>query len=73
MYIFSKSISQTTFKLTENTIFGNVNNVNIEEICKTLKNNDNEIIVEIFPINIQYKNKENIIEYRGAKYYIYKS
>ena len=69
MYIFSKSISQTTFKLPEeiitkikNTIFGNVNNFNVEEICKALKNNNNEIFVEIYPIKIQYKNKENIIE-----------
>ena len=37
-------------------------------MCKTLKNNDKDIIVEIYPINIQYKNKDKKLENREQKY-----
>ena len=41
---------------------GNVNNLNIEEICKSLQFSDKNIIVEIYPINSEYKNKRNKIQ-----------
>ena len=43
---------------------GNVNNLNIEEICKSLQFSDKNIIVEIYPINSEYKNKRNKIQDR---------
>ena len=42
----------------------NVNNLNIEEICKSLQFSDKNIIVEIYPINSEYKNKRNKIQDR---------
>ena len=41
---------------------GNVNNLNTEEICKSLQFSDKNIIVEIYPINSEYKNKRNKIQ-----------
>ena len=43
---------------------GDVNNLNIEEICKSLQFSDKNIIVEIYPINSEYKNKRNKIQDR---------
>ena len=39
-------------------------NLNIEELIKTLKINNNDIIVDIFPIKSNYKNKDKKIEER---------
>ena len=50
---FQNQFPKATFKLTENTIFGNVNNVNVEEIWKALKNNNNETTFETHPTKIQ--------------------
>lgn len=46
-------------------INGAVNNLNIEELCKTIPLLDKNINVEIYNINSDYKNSKNEIEHRN--------
>ena len=43
---------------------GSTKNLNIEELIRSLKINNNDIIVDIFPIKSNYKNKDKKIEER---------
>ena len=68
---FKKNFPSKSFKINEDyfskiksNLLGNVNNLNIEEICKSLQLSDKNIIVEIYPINSEYKNKSNEIQDR---------
>ena len=68
---FKKNFPSKSFKINEDyfskiksNLLGNVNNLNIEEICKSLQLSDKNIIVEIYPINSEYKNKSNGIQER---------
>ena len=60
-----KNFSEIELLLKEDTIKkmlseykGSTKNLNIEELIRSLKINNNEIIVDIFPIKSIYKNKE---------------
>ena len=44
---------------------GNINNLNIEEIGKSISSKDINIKVEIFNINSNYKNSNNELENRN--------
>lgn len=72
MDLFKKQYKDIEFKITEEgfqkiktTNLGTVKNKTIEEVCKTLKYNNNDNIVEIYPINTEYKNKNNVIQIRN--------
>lgn len=47
------------------SVIRNINNLNIEEICKSISSKDINIKVEIFNINSNYKNSNNELENRN--------
>ena len=68
---FKKNFSEIDFLLKEDIIKkmlseykGSTKNLNIEELIRSLKINNNEIIVDIFPIKSIYKNKDKKYEER---------
>lgn len=68
---FKKNFSEIDLLLKEDTIKklfskykGSNKNLNIEEVIRSLKINNNNIIVDIFPIKSNYKNKDKKIEER---------
>ena len=60
-------INEDNFRKIKNSLLGVVNNKNIEEICNLIKNNNPDIIVDIYPINTEFKNKNNKLEKREQK------
>ena len=60
-------INDDYFRKIKSSIVGVVNNKNIEKICNTFKNNNLDILVDIYPVNPEFKNKQNIIEKREKK------
>ena len=58
-------ITEDSFQKIKTSILGSVKNKTIEDICKSLKYNNNDNIVEIYPINTEFKNHNNIIEKRN--------
>lgn len=57
-------ISEENFKKIKTKILGSVKNISLEEICKSIKNLNNDIIVDIYNISTEYKNNKNEIESR---------
>ena len=62
--LFKNEYKDIEFKITEEAFqkiktanLGTVKNKTIEEVCKTLQYNNNDNIVEIYPINIEFKIK----------------
>ena len=69
IFNFNKEFKDIKFLLTDyniNYIKGsnsdNSNNLANEELTKSLKSINGEIIIDIFPLNTEYKNSNNIIE-----------
>ena len=68
---FTKDFPNIKFILNENEIDGGVNNLTLEELCLSLKINNNNIIVESCSIKSEYyNNKTKEIEFRKQKNYI---
>ena len=71
--LFKNEYKDIEFKITEEafqkikTAKEELLKITIEEVCKTLKYNNNDNIVEIYPINIEFKNKNNVIQKRNQK------
>ena len=70
--LFKKQFKDVEFKITEDafqkiktTINGTVKNKSIEEICNSLKDNNKDIIVEIYPINSEFKTKDKETQIRS--------
>lgn len=58
-------LNEEYFRKIKYNILGGVNNMSLEDICKSLKINDNDIRVDIYTIKSKYKNPKNKqLEYR---------
>ena len=69
IFNFNKEFKDIKFLLTDYNITyikgsnsDNSNNLANEELTKSLKSINGEIIIDIFPLNTEYKNSNNIIE-----------
>ena len=57
-------LSEDNIKKIKNSISGNYKNYTIDELCKSLKIKNKNLIVHIIPIRVNYKNSKNEIEIR---------
>jgi hypothetical protein len=57
--------NEDTFKNIKYKLYGGTNNYSIEELCDSLKLINNNIIVEKYPIKIDYKNSKNEVKERN--------
>lgn len=54
-------VNENIFRKIKSDTLGIVNNKTIEDICKSLKINNINRIIEIYPVTIETKNKKNEI------------
>lgn len=71
IFNFKKDFKDINFLLTKDDVnyiknanTENTNNLTIEELTKSLKTFREDIIIDIYPINTEYKNSNNILENR---------
>ena len=52
-------LNEENIRKIKNEIFGGVNNLTLEELCKSLAINDNDIRIDIYPIKTEYLNPKS--------------